>query len=90
MSAYIYKMGSRALMKYGRWGAAPMGVQAADDRTLGDVTIIPGGPEPIAGVVDDVTSFVQQHPIEAALAVAAGWYYGPKIVRSLLGRRSTR
>jgi hypothetical protein len=53
MADYIYQRGSAPLLQW-RDGIPPRPIRAADNVALGDVTIIPGGPEPIEGLMDDI------------------------------------
>jgi len=54
MSKYLFQRGSAPLVQW-RHGIPPRAIRAADNISLGDMTIVPGGPEPIEGIADTIT-----------------------------------
>jgi len=57
MSKYLFQRGSAPILQW-RHGIPPRARRAADNVALGyvpDMTIVPGGPEPIAGIADTIT-----------------------------------
>lgn len=64
---YPFQRDSSAIVQWRR-GVPPMPTRAADNVSLGSVTIIPGGPEPIQGIFDTMPWWQM-----AGLAFVAGY-----------------
>jgi hypothetical protein len=82
MPDYVYMRGAQPLLQW-RGGIPPRPIRAADNVALGNISMVPGGPEAIQGFSsDEMFSF--------ALGAAAGGVVAYLMLGAFLTRGSRR
>lgn len=79
MANYIFQRNSSPIVNWAS-GWPPRPTRAADNVSLGGITMVPGGPEMIQGTggacpcLAGITDFVSANPLVAIGGAAAAWY----------------